>query len=46
MEKERRQLEQETALGILPVMPEERRYGFWDAALILSGYCIATWSYI
>ena len=45
MEKERRQLEQETALGILPVMPEERRYGFWDAALILSGYCIATWSY-
>lgn len=40
-----RPLEQETALGILPVMPEERRYGFWDAALILSGYCIATWSY-
>lgn len=23
----------------------EKVYGFWDAFLVLSGYCIATWSY-
>jgi NCS1 family nucleobase:cation symporter-1 len=39
------QIEQEAVLGTLPVLPQERLYGFVDALLILSGYCIATWSY-
>ena len=38
-------IEREVLFGILPVLPEERRYGFLDAVLILSSYCIATWSY-
>ena len=38
-------IEREVLFGIFPVLPEERRYGFLDAVLILSGYCIATWSY-
>jgi NCS1 family nucleobase:cation symporter-1 len=29
----------------MPVLNSERLYGFMDALLILSGYCIATWSY-
>lgn len=39
------QVEREVLFGILPVLPHEKLYGFWDAVLILSGYCIATWSY-
>lgn len=39
------QVEHEVLFGILPVLPHEKLYGFWDAVLILSGYCIATWSY-
>ncbi|MDR2903237.1 MAG: cytosine permease [Clostridiales bacterium] len=35
----------EAVLGILPITARERRYHFFDAFLILSGYCIATWSY-
>lgn len=31
--------------GILPVLNSERRFGFWDAFLILSGYGVATWCY-
>lgn len=31
--------------GILPVLNSERRFGFWDALLILSGYGVATWCY-
>ncbi len=31
--------------GTKPVLRSERKYGFMDAFLILSGYCIATWSY-
>ena len=37
--------EKEAMLGTLPVLQSERLYGFMDALLILSGYCIATWSY-
>ena len=39
------QVEKEALFGILPVLPKERKYGFIDALLVLSGYCIATWSY-
>ncbi len=39
------EMEKEAYLGILPVTPKERTYGFLDALLVLSGYCIATWSY-
>ena len=35
-------IEREVLFGILPVLPGERKYGFLDAMLILSGYCIAT----
>lgn len=38
-------IEKEAVLGTMPVLTSERLYGFWDALLILSGYCIATWSY-
>ncbi len=39
------QIEKEALFGILPVLGKEKLYGFPDAVLILSGYCIATWSY-
>ncbi|MBQ2803846.1 MAG: cytosine permease [Lachnospiraceae bacterium] len=39
------QIENEARCGILPVLGKERTYGFVDALLVLSGYCIATWSY-
>lgn len=39
------EIEKETYVGILPVLGKERVYGFMDALLVLSGYCIATWSY-
>ncbi len=35
----------EAMFGTMPVLKEEKIYGFTDALLILSGYCIATWSY-
>lgn len=35
----------EAIFGILPVLKKDRIYGFLDAFLVLSGYCIATWSY-
>lgn len=38
-------IEREAYIGILPVLGKERVYGFLDALLVLSGYCIATWSY-
>ena len=37
--------EREALFGSLPVKKSERLYGFPDAFLVLSGYCIATWSY-
>ena len=40
-----KQVEKEALFGIAPVLSKEKLYGFLDAALILSGYCIATWSY-
>lgn len=40
-----REIEQEVICGYLPVLGKERSYGFMDALLVLSGYCIATWSY-
>lgn len=39
------QIEKEAVFGILPVEKKQRQYGFFDAFLVLSGYCIATWSY-
>ncbi|MBQ3686805.1 MAG: hypothetical protein II932_03130, partial [Treponema sp.] len=38
-------VEREAMFGVLPVMAQEKLYGFLDAFLVLSGYCIATWSY-
>ncbi len=38
-------MKEEALFGILPVLKGEKIYGFLDAVLILSGYCIATWSY-
>ena len=40
-----KEIEKEAVLGNMPVLTSERLYGFIDALLILSGYCIATWSY-
>ncbi|MBP1550324.1 MAG: cytosine permease [Oscillospiraceae bacterium] len=40
-----KQVEKEALFGIAPVMKKEKLYGFLDAVLVLSGYCIATWSY-
>lgn len=40
-----KQMEKEAVFGILPVLKTEKIYGFLDAFLVLSGYCIATWSY-
>ena len=40
-----KQIEREVYCGILPAKAEDRRYGFFDAFMILSGYCVATWSY-
>ena len=34
----------EALFGSLPVLTGQRLYGFADALLLLSGYCIATWS--
>jgi NCS1 family nucleobase:cation symporter-1 len=35
----------EAVFGILPVLKNERKYGFWDTLLITIGYGIATWCY-
>lgn len=40
-----KQVEKEAFFGIAPVLKKEKLYGFLDALLVLSGYCIATWSY-
>ncbi len=40
-----REIENEVYCGYIPADKSERSYGFIDALLILSGYCIATWSY-
>ncbi|MBQ8942643.1 MAG: cytosine permease [Firmicutes bacterium] len=45
MNNTEQEIVRETQLGTMPVMTNERMYGFLDAVLILSGYCIATWSY-
>lgn len=45
MKNTNEEIEREAYLGILPVTEKERTYGFLDALLVLSGYCIATWSY-
>ncbi len=39
------QVEKEALFGVAPIMKKEKLYGFLDALLVLSGYCIATWSY-
>ncbi len=39
------QIEKEAIFGIAPILKNEKLYTFLDALLILSGYCIATWSY-
>ncbi len=40
-----KEIENEVYCGYIPANKQERTYGFIDALLILSGYCIATWSY-
>lgn len=45
MKNTNEEIEKEAYLGILPVTAKEKVYGFMDALLVLSGYCIATWSY-
>ena len=40
-----REIEEEAICGIVPVLKAQKQYGFWDALLVLGGYCIATWSY-
>ena len=45
LNKTDKQIEKEAVFGIAPVLNSEKLYGFLDALLILSGYCIATWSY-
>ncbi|MCR5214084.1 MAG: cytosine permease [Eubacterium sp.] len=45
MNKVEKAIEEEVYFGTYPVLPKERKYGFIDALLVLSGYCIATWSY-
>lgn len=40
-----KQVEKEAFFGIAPILKKEKLYGFLDALLVLSGYCIATWSY-
>lgn len=40
-----KEIDAEVSCGILPAMKEDRTLNFQDAFLILSGYCIATWSY-
>ena len=45
MNKVEKDIQQEVYFGTYPVLPKERKYGFIDALLVLSGYCIATWSY-
>ena len=39
------QIEKEALFGTAPILTKEKLYGFMDAVLVLSGYCIATWSY-
>ena len=38
-------VDREVVCGILPALGKDRSYGFMDAFLVLSGYCVATWSY-
>lgn len=38
-------VEKEAVFGVLPILRRSKIYGFLDAFLVLSGYCIATWSY-
>ena len=40
-----KQIEKDAIFGIAPLLQSEKIYGFLDAFLVLSGYCIATWSY-
>ena len=44
-EKNMNRTDKESVFGIVPVLTDKKIYGFLDAVLILSGYCIATWSY-
>lgn len=45
LKNEEKKTEKEAVFGTAPVLGTEKVYGFWDAFLVLSGYCIATWSY-
>ena len=40
-----KEIENEVFFGMVPALKKEKVYGFIDALLVLSGYCIATWSY-
>lgn len=45
MKNTNEKIKEQVYCGIWPVLGNERTYGFMDALLVLSGYCIATWSY-
>lgn len=45
MNNTNKQIEKEALFGIAPILKTDKLYGFIDALLVLSGYCIATWSY-
>lgn len=38
-------IRQETVTGAVPMLGQERQYGFWDLFLTTSGFSIATWCY-
>lgn len=44
-EQVEQEIAKEAVFGIVPTLSKERQYDFIDAFLVLSGYCIATWSY-
>lgn len=44
-DKMKEQIKKEAIFGTAPVSKSEKRYGFWDAFLVLSGYGVATWCY-
>ncbi len=40
------QVDDEVYYGIIPLLPKDKIYGFWDILLITSGFAIATWCYV
>ena len=45
MSKNDNYIQQETIMGVVPILSNERQYSFWDLFLSTSGFAIATWCY-